>query len=486
MIRFGPWLPDLPELENPGALEAKNVMPETENSYGPVNALQEIGDALTARCQGGGSFRGIGGTVFVTAGDATKLYKWSGSAWSDVSRLVGGAYSTATEDMWQFTQFGDTVIAVNGTDAPQKWPIGSASNYAALGGSPPVGRFVTTIRDFVQIGRIAAAKNRVHWSSINNAEAWTVGTSQCDLQDIPEGGQVMGQVGGEYGVIFMERSIYRQTYIGAPAVFQFDRIGEHVGCAAENSITPHENIIFFLDADGFYLLKGGSELVPIGDQRVDRYFWNDVNQSFLYRVVGIVEPIRKRWIVAYPSNASSSGTPDKLLIYSFALDRWSRAEMTLDYLMMFLSNQGYHTDNIDTVITNTDATAFRIDSNQFLGLGGEKLGAFTTNKKLATFEGAALEATADTTEAQISPGRQTFVREVWPKCDGGTVSVALGTRDLPTSGVTWSADTAVNTVGFAPFRNRARYHRARVKVAAGGSWTHLQGVDPAVRPEGKY
>lgn len=484
MIKFGPWLPDLPDFENPGALEALNCVPLPGESYGPWNALQEVGDALTARCQGAFSYRGVGGTIFVTAGDATKLYKWSGSGWTDVSRTVGGAYAVATEDMIAQTLFGDLVISVNGTDAPQKWTIGSSSNYAALGGSPPVGRFVVTVNNFVVIGRIASAKNRIRWSAINDAEAWTVGVNQSDEQDLPEGGQVMGMVGGEYGTVWVERSIYRMTYVGSPVVFQIDRIAENIGCCAENSIAAHGKIAFFLDWSGFYMMSPEGYR-PIGDQKVDKYFWSRVNQSFLYRVQGFVDPINQRYIVIYPSTSSSDGTPDSVLFYAWTLDRWSRAEQSMDYLFRFLSGTSYHTDNIDTVIGNTDATSFLVDSNQFLGTGAAKLAAFSTGKKLATFEGSALQATIDTTEAQVTPGRQTFIREIWPYVDGGTTTVALGTRDTPQGGINWSNDTAVNSVGFAPFRSRARYHRARVKVS-GGLWEHAQGVLPVGQQEGRY
>lgn len=485
MLRFGEWLPDLPDLENPGALEALNCVPLTKISYGPWFALQEAGDALTARCQGAFSARGTDGTVFVTAGDATKLYQWSGSAWSDVSQAAT-TYACATEDMWQFTQFGNTVIAVNGTDSPQKWTIASSTAYADLGGSPPVGRFVCTIKDFVQIGRISTAKNRVTWSEINDAEGWTDGTNQSDSQDLPEGGQVMGMVGGEFGTVFMEHSIYRQTYVGAPAVFQFDRISENIGCVAENSIAAYQSLIFFLSSDGFNMMLGGQEIRPIGDQKIDRFFWSDVNQAYLYRVQGIVDPVKRRYVVCYPSNSSSDGTPDSVLFYSWTLDRWSHASQSMDYLFSFLSNQGYNTDTIDTVITNTDATTFLIDSSQFLGSGQASFAAFSTNKKVATFEGASLAATIDTTEAQLTPGGRTFVREVWPKVDGGTVTVALGTRDLPGGSIVWSSDVSANSVGFCPVRSNARYHRARVKIAAGGTWTHAQGIDGVFDNAGMY
>ncbi|MGH6960308.1 MAG: hypothetical protein ACREE7_07495, partial [Dongiaceae bacterium] len=216
MIPVGEWRPDLPEFANPGALEAKNVIPDLA-SYRPLPALVATGGAMGGRVQGATLARGIGGTIANFAGDATKLYRWdaSGVNWTDVSRTSGGAYATPNDGGWSFTQFGDLVITVNGVDAPQKFAIGSAGNFSPLAGSPPAGRLIATVRDFVVMGRMSSLAQRIHWSGINNAETWASSqATQADFQDLPDGGFVMGIAGGEYGLVFQERSIKRMTYVG--------------------------------------------------------------------------------------------------------------------------------------------------------------------------------------------------------------------------------------------------------------------------------
>lgn len=485
MIVLGEWLPDQPALQNPGALEALNVFPLTLTSYGAIQSLTNLGNALTARCQGAFSFRGIDGTIKNIAFDATKAYVWDGSAWDDATRLAGGAYSVAAADMVSATQFGDTIISVNGTDAAQKFTIGSSTNFAALANAP-VGRFVITIGDQVQIGRIAGARNQIKFSSFNDAEGWTVQTNGCDVQDLPEGGQIMGMVGGEFGVIFMERAIYRQTFVGAPAVWRFERMAGNLGCCAENSIATYEQTSCFLDWSGFYKIQGGESISAIGSQKINDWFWANVNRDYLHRVQGEMDPDGIAYTVCFPSLNATDGTPDTILIYNLLLDRWSRIETDVDYLCRFRSDLGYDWDTIDTVITDTDATSYLLDSNPFSGSGDDQLAAFTPNFTLATFSGSNMEATVDTAEAQISPGRQTFIREVWPSCDGGTLSVNLATRDRPNDAIAWSGAVAQNSTGFCPFRSRGRFHRARLIVAAGGTWTHLQGLTPVGRAEGRY
>ena len=85
---------------------------------------------------------------------------------------LGRAYAPGGDNLWRFTQFGTLAIAVNGVDAPQKFDLSVGTNWTALGGSPPVGTFITTVRDFVVMGKIGSAPQRVQWCALNNAESW--------------------------------------------------------------------------------------------------------------------------------------------------------------------------------------------------------------------------------------------------------------------------------------------------------------------------
>jgi hypothetical protein len=156
-----------------------------------------------------------------TIGVNTTAYTAYASGGSALKTLV---YAPGTEGFYRFTQFGNLAIAVNGIDAPQKFNLSSSTNWEALGGSPPIGTFITTVRDFVLMGKIGSTPQRIQWSPINNAEGtWgSVAATQADFQDLPDGGNVTGLVGGEYGVIFSETAIRRMTYEGPPTVFRLD------------------------------------------------------------------------------------------------------------------------------------------------------------------------------------------------------------------------------------------------------------------------
>lgn len=482
-ITVAEWAPDQPTLDSGTTEYVNNVIPITARSYGPIGSLTAAGNALTDRCQGAASFRGTAGTVFNTAGDLGNLYSWSGTAWSDVSKLAT-TYATAAEDGWSFAQFGNTVIAANGTDAIQAWTIASSANYANLAGSPPVARGAAVVRDFVVLWRLASGQNKIHWSAINDSTGWTIGTNQSDTNEFPTGGRVMGMGGGEYGVVFLESAIYRMVYVAQPLIFQFDAISLEVGCAAEGSIAQNEQDIYFLSQDGFRLLQGGQVIQPIGDQKIDRWFWSTVNQSYLYRIVSTVDPVTGYYYCAFPSGNSVDGTPDMMLIFNPTIGRWSLVTQSLNFLFSARTNVGYNTDNIDTLLGDTDATGVSGDSALFTGSARATLAAFGTDKKMAFFTGANLEATIDTVEGQVFEGQRAFVHFVRPLCDGGSNSIKLGTRNNLYDSVSYGMAVTQNSIGVCPFRSNARFHRARCIIAAGGIWSHFQGIDVAATPVG--
>lgn len=487
-IPFSEWLPDqAPTLGQTSLIQ--NVLPLTMNSYGPVGDLLTVGSAINARCQGAVSYRGSDGIVGTFCGTASKLYKWNGTDWDDVSKV--GGYSTADNDMWDFAQFGNYVIATNFIDPIQYFQLGVSAlfaNLSSLGDTPPTARFAETVRDFLFLGRTSDGQNYVEWSALNNIAGWTTGTNQSDVQPLPTGGRVMGIVGGQYAIVFCETSIHRFIYTGdSNIIFQRDEISLSRGCAAEGSIASYQDKIFFLAWDGFYMIQGGAEPVPIGAQKVDRTFFNLVNQTYLYRLSATVDPLLKHYVVAFTSVNSADGRNDVVWRYNWEVNRWAPDIQQVDIVAELLTNVGYTGDNFPTATGATspdDPGVLSPDSSLLTGSPKAQLGAFGQANKMAFFTGPSLEATLQTVEGQVSQGMRTLVTEIWPEIDGGTLTAAVQTRNRLNDAQTTSAYSSQNTVGFVPVRNNARYMQALVKVAAGSTWTHAEGINVTTKQAG--
>jgi hypothetical protein len=480
-LAIGQWLPDLPAHENPGALEMLNVIPAAKSAR-PLQSFTAVSTALTARCQGAFSCRDLTVATHNFAGDATKLYKLSsdGITWNDVTRVSGGAYATAADGLWSFSQFGNVVIAANGVDAPQAYTLGTSSNFAALAATAPVGKYSTTIRDFPFIGNVSSFNNRVQWGSINDPTGdWSVSlVTQADYQDIPDGGYVQGMVGGEAGVILQRNAVKRVTYIGPPEIFQFAEISHSIGCIAPGSIASYEHDCFFWSDNGFYQIKRQTELVRLGAEKFDRYFLSDLDQGYLHRISSAIDPNNSLYIVSYPGAGHSGGTPNKGLIYHWPSGRAARFEVDLEQLFTGYTQSGYTLDGLDAVSSSVDALPYSLDSQIWAGSGRLGLGAFSTAHKSGFFSGTAMAATVDTQEGQLFGGRRAFVRNIRPMIDGTTsVTAYMLTRDNQADDPVLSGAVSMNSIGNCPFRSNARYHRARMVVAAAADWTHIMGVD---------
>jgi len=483
MLPFGEYLPDLPDFQNPGATVAKNVVPLV-NSYGCLNDLNVLSDALDARSRGAISIRDKDGNGLTYAGNETKLYGLSDGAFTDYSKV--GGYSTGDGEVWEFIKWGEDVIGTNFADTPQTITAGGTT-FADLGGSPPKARHISVVRDFVVVGNTydttdGNVPNRVRWSGINNSATWTASSStQSDAQDLQgNGGWVQKVVGGEYGVVFQERSIWRMTYVGTPIVFQFDEVQPGRGTPAPNSVIQYGDVIFYLGIDGFYSLTNGIQNQPIGANKVDETFFADLDESYYDRISSAIDTTNTLVFWAYPGSGNTDGRPNKIIIYNWTTGKWSFAEIDTEQLFNY-SPQGYTLDSLDSVNTSIDALNQSLDSRAWTGTSSV-LGCFNSDNKLCDFSGDALDATLETTEAQPVQMGRAVITSLRPICDG-TATVQLGARETQDDSVTWSAETSLNSIGEANIRSSARYHKARVKIA--GGFNHAQGVEPTIVPQGK-
>lgn len=486
VIPLGEWLPDLPDLENPGALTALNVVPKTQRSYGPWRQLATLSsNALTTRPLGAFSGTGYNGSVFTFAGDVEKLYRYSSGSFSDVSKTAGYAtasnYYTTVSAAWDFVQFGNVVLASNYSDAIQSWTMGTSSLFADLASSAPKGKYLAVVGDFLVVANTDDTADgqiplRLWWSPIGApaTDDWGNTNLQSDFRTLPSGKEITGITGGEYGLIFCKSSIYRMTYAGPPVIFSIDEIESGHGCDAPGSIAQKGETVFYHSEDGFKMRRG-QEVVPIGAQKVDNFFFNDLDASSIGRVIATIDDVRKLYIVAYPGEGSTSGMPNRLLIYNYEIGRWSLAEQALDYLCA-LESEALTVEALGAIYSTVESVPGSVDSPSWKG-GTKFLAAFGSDKKLAEFSGENAAMTLDTTERNLVDGSKSVLRKARAFIDTDSVTVSVGVRDqldeMPSFGTAASRNSVT---GLHSFKRKGRYHRGRIGVPAGTPWTEVYGL----------
>jgi hypothetical protein len=483
-IPIGPFSPDTPDYDKQSSLTATNVIPASA-SYRPFPSFAAITNSLTARAQGLFFARKSDGTGTVFAGDATKLYQLSGTTWSNVSRLAGGAYTIPGDAKWAFTQFGNNVYASDGIDAMQVFNVDSAANFSAATGSPPMVLYSAVAGDFMMVGNLPqvanTGRNTIQWSSINDPTAsWAASqVTQASSQVLPDGGWIQGLVGFEYSaVVFQEFAIRQAIYDGVPLIFRFSKVTESLGCDIPGSVASYRDLIFFHDRSGFYMLQGGTNITPIGEQRVNNYFNGWIDKSNLFRVYAAIDAPNSCYIILGPDSSASNGNPNRGLVYNWAVDRWAELSPgAVEIALTVATQQGYTLEGLDAISTNLDTLPFSLDSQVYAGIAQQLIGGFDTTHAFGFFNGANLAATVDTLEANISGDEgRALVTSARPIVDGGTPTLAIGTRNRIEDARTFGSDIAMNTLGTCPQRAEGRYHTGRIKMAAGATWTHIQGV----------
>ena len=332
---------------------------------------------------------------------------------------------------------------------------------------------------------------RCKWSGLNDSSTWTPSqATQSGYQDIVgTHGNIQAIVGGEsFGVIFMERAIYRMDYVGTPLIFQFSKIADNIGAFAPKSVVSFGSDIFFLAQDGFYKLSGGQQLTPIGNGKIDDFFLQDITSNF-EGICSAVDPNNSMVVWSYRGEGAT-GTNfinNKLICYNFNVDKWSTASEQTLLFMNSASQEAFTTLESLDVLGTLDGLPYSLDS-YFYDEGIIGLGAFNSEKKFGKFLGASLDAEVDTTEFEGAKELRSTIINARPivnanGSDNTTISVTPITRSSQADAVTTGTAVTTQSSGDCPLRSTSRYHRMRVKVT--GNFLTMSGVDVETRPEGK-
>jgi hypothetical protein len=505
-IGFGPWTPDLPPLVNQkGVTLARDVVP-VAGGYSLRDGLAPVTGATALVNRARGAIVGIdsAGVPFNFAGDDTQLYKIDASGAAAIPKA--GGYSCFDDAKWQAAIFGDVVVFVNPNDETQYYSLRTSALFADLDSNAPRARHVGVIENFLVLGNIFDATlgtltNALSWSARDNVFGWPViGTE--DAIDVQAGRQLLEGNGGwvqavvsgsEVGVIFQERSIWRMEYRGGDIIFEFTRQEPDRGLLIPDLAVPFGRHILYCNEDGFYLFDYTTSK-PIGKDRVNDYFFGDLDADYLDRVTTIRDPDETRIWISYPGSGNSSGTPNKLLVYDWAMDQWSHGDETIEMLAHAIG-AGLHLDTADNPPTDPDVDGLGDDppgdpysvgdttfDARVAAAGALAIGAYDTNHIHNEFTAQSPTGRIETGDLEMNPGQRSFVSEIRPLVDTGDVSVQVAALATRRSAVEYGNESTLDRDGKCSVRSDGRYHRVRVIVPPDS--VNVTGLDIKARATG--
>lgn len=377
LLPFGDFRPDVASYKSSTSQQIRNVVPRGDG-YGPFADLQAFTSALPAPCRGYFFGRKSDGSVQIFAGTSLRLYLLDNSTftWTDVS-LGAANYSALSGDAnWEFAQFGNLIFATQQNVVLQQFDMASSTAFANTAGSPPQASYVSVVGQFLVLSGLLSAKYRIQWSGLSDTTNWTAGVNQSDFQDFPDGGIVRGVAGGEYGVILQDSAIRQMVYApGSPVVFTLTRVADDLGLFAPYGIVRAGDTVFFPSTKGFMQMAAGQLPTPIGKERVDRFFFANVDQSSLQLCIGASDPASTRVFWAFKSINGMAGLIDLMLCYDYELDRW--AEITSEdgnniagQYIASLAKPGLTLENLDQIAPGGIAITSSAASPVSNGAGG--------------------------------------------------------------------------------------------------------------------
>lgn len=477
------WAPDAHALNVHITHEASGVLPAPYGyTFWPMGVQQSA--AMEAKSVGAFTVRKTDGGLAVYSGTISKLFRYtSTTVWTDVSRLAGGAYNVASDHTWSFAQFGNLLFATNVNDVLQYIDVDAGSNFAAVSGSPPQARIVRAVGDFLMLGGLSSNPTRVMWCGRNNTSFWTAGTQDCDFQDFRVGGWVRGIVpfGNGRGLVLLDTAIYAFAPSGDGKVFTFQLIEVNHGLVSTDSLVTHGGTAYYLSRHGFYATDGAGQSRPIGADRVNNFFADEVESTRLTFVQGAIDPSHPRIFWAFPSSGNTTDLFDHVLCYDIDQDAWSHCDQITSSYIFPAASLGFNIDDIDAYLTangwTIETVPFSFDA-AFLTGGTPVLAYFDEDFKLAFQNGAPFAAEMETADWQLNQqGGRAFLRGLRPLADTTAATVAVGVKERAQGSPTFTSESSQDARGFCPLRCTGVYFTFRVTIPAGTTWHHFHGFE---------
>ena len=256
------------------------------------------------------------------------------------------------------------------------------SNFAGASGVPTTQNYllVSDINRFVfafgcnEIGSSILDPMVLRWSDQEDATNWTPSaTNQAGSLRLSRGSEIITATQSRQEIlVWTDAALYSLQYLGAPAVWGGQLVGENISIAGQNAVAYANGVAYWMGKDKFYKYDGRVQTLRC-DLR--KFIFEDFNPAQYEQVVsGTNEGFNEIW---WFYCTADSDDIDRYVIYNYAEDIWYYGEMARtawldsglrDYPLAatYENNLVNHEQGVDDNINGTPApiTAF-ITSSEF-------------------------------------------------------------------------------------------------------------------------
>jgi hypothetical protein len=265
---------------------------------------------------------------------AVPLTGWGGGTWGAGTWGTGGVSSEDIR-LWSQSNFGeDLVFGPRGGDIFY-WDATNGVTTRGVylrsrGGASNVPEsqnliLVSDINRFVfcfgtnDIGTATVDPMLIRWSDQEDPANWTPAvTNQAGSLRLSRGTEIIAAKQARQEVlVWTDSSVYSLQYLGAPAVWGAQLVGDNISIASQNAVAFASGVAFWMGKDKFYAYDGRSQPLP-SDLR--RYVFNDFNTLQYDQVfAGTNEAFHEVWWFYCSAN---SNTINRYVIYNYMEKAW--------------------------------------------------------------------------------------------------------------------------------------------------------------------
>lgn len=261
------------------------------------------------------------------------LVGWGSGPWSSGT---WGSSTPITEDLrlWHQANFGEDLIFGYRGGALYLWDAtnGITARGTLLADEPGASN-VPTVQN-----KVLVSENRfvfcfganplgsadidpllIRWSDQEDATNWTpAATNQAGDLRLSRGSEIVtARQARQEIVVWTDSTVYSLQYLGAPAVWGAQVVGENISIMSQNAVAYADGVSFWMGKDKFYKYDGRSQTLRCD---VRRYVFSDFNYEQMPQVfAGTVEEFHEVW---WFYCSASSDTVDRYVVYNYAEDVW--------------------------------------------------------------------------------------------------------------------------------------------------------------------
>lgn len=242
----------------------------------------------------------------------------------------------------------DAMYFANGIDTPKKFDGVTCTDVLNLPGSSFTCRLVTVFENYLLLLNTTesgtAYPQRVRWAEIGTDDNWNASVNFTDLYNKEDWITATQQV-GPYNIIYKERSIIRQEFVGSvDQTWQFTPTIDAEGALNQDAVVNLGDLHVVFGNSNIYEYNGGFDLQPIGDNIYNNLFGQhgNLNGEFAARVFGLyVEETDEVWYF-YPKG--SDEFPKSMVKYKISSGSWTTREF-----QMGITGYGFFSTSTDLV-----------------------------------------------------------------------------------------------------------------------------------------